>query len=74
MSVAGYLGAKTADLRMADGALEAVGARTEGPVLSGTDSVEEQRAKSAGRAARATDRYYRRVEDYDPVLRSHCRF
>ena len=74
MSIAAYLGGKTSELRISEGTLEAVGARTEGPVLSGTDSVEEQRAKAAGRAIRARDRYYGRVEDYDPVLRSHCRF
>ena len=51
------------------------GIRVDGEVLAGKKSVELARALEAVRAAKlqAGNREWIRVEDYDPVLRAHCR-
>ena len=70
MSVAGYLGSEKPELRMAKKSGDELGARFEGTVLTGEKTVEEG---LKGDAVRPTDEYYESVEDYDPVLRAHCR-
>jgi hypothetical protein len=69
MSVAEYLGKPAAELRLAEGD---VAGRVEGAVLEGKLTVEEARAIEARRVGKAGEAY-ESVEDYDPVLRSHCR-
>jgi hypothetical protein len=49
---------------------EEVGARFDGSVLTGEKSVEERLAEDT---VRAHEEHYECVEDYDPVLRAHCR-
>ena len=73
MSLAGYIGGDAGELRMPQSSADPVRIQTDGAVMSGERSVEEQRANDAIRTVRLRDRYYRRVEEYDPVLRSHCR-
>jgi hypothetical protein len=72
MSVLGYFGRRLGELRMPR---EAAGIRMNGEVLEGKKSVELARALAAIRAAKlpASGREGIRVEDYDPVLRAHCR-
>jgi hypothetical protein len=54
-----------------------LGIQLEGPVLQGEKSVEQGRredAIAANRVALSCKQVcYRRIGDYDPVLRSHCR-
>jgi hypothetical protein len=80
MCVAGYLaGKRFRELRMPkSGELgDALSIRSEGPVMRGQKSVEEQRRVDAIRAASSEEPFggktYETVDDYDPVLRSHCR-
>ncbi len=78
MSVTGYLGARVDGLRMPKGP-EAERFGADGAVLEGRRSVELERAMEAARVAAGASRgpgrpaTWARVEDYDPVLRSHCR-
>jgi hypothetical protein len=75
MSVVGYLGPVTGDLRLRAGdvrTLELPGLPGEAEVLQGRFSVEEAQARAAVRGARIGKRYGS-VGDYDPVLRAHCR-
>ena len=70
MSVAGYLGPKKADdLRLNGGD---VSASVEAEVLNGRSSVEDAQARAAQRVVRRGNSYGC-VEQYDPVLRAHCR-
>jgi len=60
------------------GSAESLGIQTTGPVLSGEKSVEHVRADNDIRAtseqSNLVDRpFYKSTDDYDPVLRSHCR-
>ena len=70
MSVAGYLSAGRPEVRMPRNCGDEFGARFEGSVLTGEKSVEEQ---IKGSGVRPTSEHYKRVEDYDPVLRAHLR-
>jgi hypothetical protein len=70
MSIAGYLGKGKPELRMAKKDVDELGVRFDGAVLTGEKSVEEQLKCDA---VRPGDSCYERVEDYDPVLRAHCR-
>jgi hypothetical protein len=87
MSVAGYLsqGKGNSELRMPDTTTDMVGAEYAGDVLSGRISVEQrQAADSAESLAGLLERLglragpwvldqYAAVDEYDPVLRWHCR-
>jgi hypothetical protein len=75
MSVVGYLGPLTGDLRLGAGDVptpDVPGLQLEAEVLQGRFSVEEAQARAAARGARRGERYGS-VGDYDPVLRAHCR-
>ena len=50
-----------------------LGTRFEGAVLEGEKTVEQRLRDDAVRAETTGDEYYPGVEDYDPVLRAHCR-
>ena len=71
---AGQIHSDKKELKMPAGKDE-VGANYDGPVLSGESSVELRRAKEAAELVeRQGDvERYRDVEDYDAVLRWHCR-
>jgi hypothetical protein len=73
MSVAGYLSAGKPELRMAKKCGDKVGVRYEGIVVTGEKTVSEQLRADAVRQKMSGEEYYESVEDYDPVLRSHCR-
>jgi hypothetical protein len=47
-----------------------LGIRFDGDVLTGEKTVEEQ---LKGDSVLPGGEYYQAVEDYDPVLRAHCR-
>ena len=69
MSIAGYLIKRGyTELRMPKHSI-----RSEGLVMSGEKSVEEQRRQDAIRATSCGGESYKSVKDYDPVLRAHCR-
>lgn len=70
MSIAGYFGVRRPELRMPKKGDDRVGARFEGAVLSGEKTVEERLKDDSLRPGGAC---YECVEDYDPVLRAHCR-
>jgi hypothetical protein len=71
MSIAGYLSAGKREVRMPKKGGDESGIRFDGAVLTGEKSVEE-RLKMPD-AVPSSGEYYERVEDYDPVLRAHCR-
>lgn len=79
MSLAGYFSSRNDDLRMAKGK-DPSGIEWKGPVLSGRMGVREAQELQAGaeslrRMAANGERpeeRYRRIEDYDAVLRAHC--
>ena len=73
MSVAGYIGDNPQDLRMPCERTDDLGTNYEGAVLSGEASPEERRLAESRVAMRRGGEFYSSVEDYDPVLRSHCR-
>jgi hypothetical protein len=57
---------------------DAVGIRFAGPVMTDEKSLYQVRREDAVRAADPQPsgpqrQYYKRTEDYDPVLRFHCR-
>jgi hypothetical protein len=56
--------------------LNELGIHCDGPVLTGKISLELAKALEAGRvlAKRIKDGNFARVQNYDPVLRAHCRF
>jgi hypothetical protein len=70
MSIAGYLSAGKPEVRMPKKCADELGARFEGVVLTGEMTVEDQ---LKGGAVPSSGEYYEQVEDYDPVLRAHCR-
>ena len=47
--------------------------RFEGPVMRGEKSVRQEQRDVAIRATSHQGESYGRMEDYDPVLRAHCR-
>jgi len=82
MSIAGYFSKRGyAELRMpkpGDAKSEPL-IRFEGPVMNGEKSVEQQQRdvvhcrEAAVRATPNTGVQYHATQDYDPVLRAHCR-
>ncbi len=84
MSIAGYFGrASHAGLirlkrrEQSDGLgikSKLIQINTEGPVLQGEKTLEEVHAAGAIRVGSEEREFYRGMADYDPVLRSHCRF
>jgi hypothetical protein len=70
-------------LRMRRGLRDELGIKVEGavagtpqggcPVLAGGKSLEERLAEDAVRVGRADGEFYSDLENYDPVLKSHCR-
>jgi hypothetical protein len=67
-----YFGGNSGELRLEG----EVGFASDGAVLTGKKSVELARALEEARAAALAVRRgeeFARVEDYDPVLRAHCR-
>jgi hypothetical protein len=73
MSIAGYFVRRVPELRMRRELHDKLGIRVEGAVLAGEKSVKERRAEDAVRAGRTEGEFYSGLEDYDPVLKSHCR-
>ena len=63
----GYFGPRRFELRMPK-------SDAAGEVLSGKTSVEMALYLSAIRALKDWSLEFARPEDYDPVLRAHCRF
>ena len=70
--VTGYLIGEKKELRMPKGP-NRLGITFQGEALTGEKSVEHRRADDAVPVSPATEETYRKVADYDPVLRSHCR-
>jgi hypothetical protein len=70
MSIAGYLDRTRPERRMPKNCGKELGARFEGVVLMGEKTVEEQ---LGGDVVRTEGPCYESVEEYDPVLRAHCR-
>jgi hypothetical protein len=64
MSIAGYLSPSRVNLRLPEKGVDELGIRFEGAAGTGEEAVRE---KKPG------DEYYDAPEDYDPVLRAHCR-
>jgi hypothetical protein len=64
MSIAGYLSASRVNLRLPKKGVDELGIRFDGAAATGEENVRE---KKPG------DEYYDATEDYDPVLRAHCR-
>jgi len=73
MSIAGYFGSRKPALRIPKKSSDKLGVRFEGPVVTGEKTVEEQLASDGVRQVLPGDEYCESVEDYDPVLRAHCR-
>lgn len=71
MSVAGYLGKGREKLRVKEGAIAE--GRVKGAVLEGKMAVEEARAVDAGKSRSGALPECESVEEYDAVLRAHCR-
>jgi hypothetical protein len=76
MSVCGYFG-KDKHTRMPKGK-DSIGIRSEGAVMTGEKSVEQvqhddARRQSISKPDPKKAPFYQRLEDYDPVLRFHCR-
>ena len=75
MSVTGFF-LKSTSLRLKEGDIRpsnVLGQQDANEVLLGTLSVEEALSRSGWAATSPTARHYSSVEDYDPVLRAHCR-
>jgi hypothetical protein len=78
MSIAGYLVRRGPVWRMRpalrnDAGEDELGIKVEGPVLAGEKSLEERRAEDVVSAGREEGEFYSELEDYDLVLKSHCR-
>ena len=74
MSIAGYFG-RVGPVRLTRRERhETPGIVAEGPVLLGEKTPEEVRAAEAVRIGGEYREFYGDTGDYDPVLRSHCRF
>lgn len=75
MSVTGFF-LKSTSLRLKEGDIKpfyVLGQQNANEVLSGSLSVEEALGRDGWDAASPVARHYSSVEDYDPVLRAHCR-
>jgi hypothetical protein len=64
MSIAGYLSPRKTELRMAEKSVDELGIRFEGAMANAEKAIRERKSG---------DECYDAVEDYDPVLRAHCR-
>jgi hypothetical protein len=78
MSIAGYLVRRGPEWRMSrefrdDVGKGGLGIKVEGPVLTGEKSLEERRAEDAVVKGGEGEEFYSQFEEYDPVLKSHCR-
>jgi hypothetical protein len=73
MSVAGYLSAGKPELRMPKKGVDDLGVLFEGAVTTGEKTVGAQLSGDAAGRITPGDEVYESVEDYDPVLRAHCR-
>jgi hypothetical protein len=80
MSIAGYLSKRnTVELRMPKSdesgkpCNDGPAIRFEGPVMRGEKSVRQEQRDVAIRATSHRGESYSTIEDYDPVLRAHCR-
>ena len=73
MSVAGYIGGDSGELRMPQDGMDCEGLQVVGAVLEGKKSVEGGLKGEAAAVDKRRGEFYRSVADYDPVLRSHCR-
>jgi hypothetical protein len=78
MSIAGYLVRRGPEWRMRrefrdEAGKDELGIRVEGAVLAGEKSLEERRSEDAVVAGMEGEEFYSGLEEYDPVLRSHCR-
>ena len=69
MSVSGYFNNNSRELKLKKGDINGEG---RGPVLHGEISVERALRKDA-EGVRPLGVTYRKVAEYDAVLRSHCR-
>jgi hypothetical protein len=56
-----------------DAGKDGLGIRVEGPVLAGEKSLEERRAEDVVVTGGDGEEFYSGFEEYDPVLKSHCR-
>jgi hypothetical protein len=75
VSVTGFF-LKTASLRLKEGDIKPFyvsGQQNANEVLQGTLSVEEALGRTGMVNASRSAPRYSSVEDYDPVLRAHCR-
>ena len=75
MSVMGFF-LKSTSLRLKEGDIKPLyvpGQQDANEVLQGSLSVEEALGRSGMAASSPTAQRYSSVEDYDPVLRAHCR-
>ena len=70
MSIAGYFTRRGPELRMRRELRHELGIKVEGVVLAGEKSAKERRAEDA---VMSDGECYSNPEDYDPVLKSHCR-
>jgi hypothetical protein len=78
MSIAGYFVRRGQEWRMRrelrdEAGKDELGIKVEGSVLAGEKSLEERRAEDAVVTDREGEDFYSGIEEYDPVLRSHCR-
>ena len=53
--------------------VDGLGIEYDGPALEGEKSVEEARRAGCPARLRRDEEVYENVEDYDPVLRFHCK-
>ena len=73
MSVMGYFDGRGRQLRMARECVDGIGTRFEGKVLTGEKTVEQGLVEDDVGRVEPREPIYRNVDEYDPVLRSHCR-
>src|SRR5437868_4672286 len=73
MSIAGYLSARPVWSRMPADAGKQIGAEFRGEVLGGKLTAAEELGLSAVETVGPVGERYFDVEEYDPVLRAHCR-
>jgi hypothetical protein len=73
MSVVDFIAPGGRDARMPRARAAGIDIRFEGRVLSGERTLTEQLTQDSARPLDQREAGYRRVEDYDPVLRAHCR-
>ena len=78
MSIAGYFVRLGPERRMRrefrdEAGKDGLGIRVEGPVLGGEKSLGLRSAEDAVVAGREGEEFYSGFEEYNPVLKSHCR-